>query len=106
MGVYLATPDTQKNIVSKECPHQRIKFTLCEMQGWRREMEDAAICETDVGNGNALFAVIDGHGGPEVSIFVRDIFISTLINTKEYESGNYAQALYETFQLVDLEIAS
>ena len=26
-------------------------------------MEDAAICEVDIGDGNALFAVFDGHGG-------------------------------------------
>lgn len=26
-------------------------------------MEDAAIHETDIGDGNALFAVFDGHGG-------------------------------------------
>ena len=26
-------------------------------------MEDAAISEVDIGDGNALFAVFDGHGG-------------------------------------------
>lgn len=26
-------------------------------------MEDAAITEVDIGDGNALFAVFDGHGG-------------------------------------------
>ena len=26
-------------------------------------MEDAAIHETDIGDGNSLFAVYDGHGG-------------------------------------------
>lgn len=26
-------------------------------------MEDAAIHEVDIGDGNALFAVFDGHGG-------------------------------------------
>lgn len=26
-------------------------------------MEDAAIHETDLGDGNSLFAVFDGHGG-------------------------------------------
>lgn len=26
-------------------------------------MEDAAIHELDIGDGNALFAVFDGHGG-------------------------------------------
>ena len=31
--------------------------------GWRKNMEDAAIHELDIGNGNSLFAVFDGHGG-------------------------------------------
>ena len=44
MGTYLAQPITEKNLISKESPSRGIKFTLCEMQGWRREMEDAAIC--------------------------------------------------------------
>jgi serine/threonine protein phosphatase PrpC len=32
-------------------------------KGWRRSMEDAAICQLDIGNGNSLFGVFDGHGG-------------------------------------------
>ena len=32
-------------------------------------MEDACICELDIGNGNALFAVFDGHGGTLESQF-------------------------------------
>lgn len=31
-------------------------------------MEDAAIHEPDIGDGNALFAVFDGHGGSFNSI--------------------------------------
>ena len=31
--------------------------------GWRKNMEDAAIHEVDIGDGNSLFAVFDGHGG-------------------------------------------
>ena len=31
-------------------------------------MEDAAIHETDIGDGNGLFAVFDGHGGNHPSI--------------------------------------
>ena len=26
-------------------------------------MEDAAISELDIGNGNSIFAIFDGHGG-------------------------------------------
>jgi serine/threonine protein phosphatase PrpC len=31
-------------------------------------MEDAAICELDIGGGNSLFAVFDGHGGTSLLI--------------------------------------
>ena len=31
--------------------------------GWRKNMEDAVIHQLDIGDGNALFAVFDGHGG-------------------------------------------
>ena len=30
-------------------------------------MEDAVIHQLDIGDGNCVFAVFDGHGGPEVS---------------------------------------
>lgn len=33
------------------------------LSGWRKNMEDAAIHQLNIGDGNALFAVFDGHGG-------------------------------------------
>ena len=41
-------------------------------------MEDAVIHEPNIGDGNALFAVFDGHGGPEVSKYVSENFINVL----------------------------
>jgi hypothetical protein len=50
-------------------PTSDIVFVKCRVNlkllslGWRRYMEDAAICEADFGDGNSLYAVFDGHGG-------------------------------------------
>lgn len=37
-------------------------------------MEDACIHTLDLGDGNSLFGVFDGHGGFEVSKYVGQIF--------------------------------
>lgn len=47
-----------------------MRWCCTEMQGWRGSMEDSYIGELDVGDGNAVFGVFDGHGGKEVALFV------------------------------------
>lgn len=68
MGVYLSEPETSKNTVTGS--KGPLSFCCSEMQGyywfeagWRKNMEDAAIHTPDIGDGNGLFAVFDGHGG-------------------------------------------
>ena len=61
MGVYLSEPNTAKDV--KEGSGNGVTFCKAEMQGWRKNMEDAAIHECDLGDGNSLFGVFDGHGG-------------------------------------------
>ena len=72
MGPYLAQPITDKHTLKNESNKTKIKYSFSEMQGtlqmnsgWRRNMQDAAIHETDIGDGNSLFAVFDGHGGKQ-----------------------------------------
>ena len=43
-------------------------------------MEDASLAVTNIGDGNSLFGVFDGHKGPEVAIFVKNNFIKNLIS--------------------------
>lgn len=69
-------------------------------------MEDAAIHELDIGDGNSLFAVFDGHGGPEVSKFVAKIFVPLLKSCPEYLAKKYVEALDITFKKVDQQILS
>jgi len=52
---------TEKQI--KEGTGKGFSFCMAEMQGWRKSMEDASIYEVELGDGNSLFAVFDGHGG-------------------------------------------
>jgi len=52
------------------------------MQGWRKQQEDAHIAETNLTpDGNSIFAVFDGHGGKEVSIFVKNHFVKELVKS-------------------------
>ena len=74
MGVYLSEPNTTKNTIKGQLG--KISFCSTEMQGiifynlgWRRNMEDAAIHELDIGDGNSLFAVFDGHGGTIIFLY-------------------------------------
>lgn len=68
MGVYLSEPNVTKN--TKLGSNQHLSFVSVEMQGinwlsvgWRKTMEDATVHILDLGDGNSLFAVFDGHGG-------------------------------------------
>lgn len=50
---------------------EAVVFAACGMQGWRDAMEDAHICEIldpDLFPDIVLLAVLDGHGGKDVSL--------------------------------------
>mmetsp|Transcript_29379 Transcript_29379/g.44371 ORF Transcript_29379/g.44371 Transcript_29379/m.44371 type:complete len:92 (+) Transcript_29379:135-410(+) len=71
------------------------------MQGWRGNMEDSHIADLDIGDGNSLFAVFDGHGGPEVAKFVQNHFTKNLISSAAYKRKDYKLALENTFLKMD-----
>lgn len=61
-----------RKLTSISCRAPKDKCLLCLAKcrvldvtiiGWRKNMEDAAIHDVDIGDGNSLFAVFDGHGG-------------------------------------------
>ena len=78
-----------------------MKIGVCEMQGWRKTMEDAAIVLPNYEKNTSLFGVLDGHGGSIISEFVSVNFKNILIRTESYKKGNYEQALSETFLIMD-----
>lgn len=71
------------------------------MQGWRKSNEDAHIHNLDLGDGNSLFAVFDGHGGEQVAMFCEKWMPQMLVENEEYKKKNYARALEETFVEID-----
>jgi protein phosphatase 1G len=79
----------------------KMKIGVCEMQGWRRTMEDAAIVLPNFDKKTSLFGVLDGHGGSIISEFVSVNFKNVLVRTNSYKKGNYEQALTETFLIMD-----
>ena len=78
-----------------------MKIGVCEMQGWRKTMEDAAIVLPNFEKNTSLFGVLDGHGGSIISEFVSVNFKNVLVKTKSYKDGKYEQALSETFLIMD-----
>ena len=91
--------NTEKTTYNKEISNMRIG--VCEMQGWRSTMEDAAIVLPNFDKNTSLFGILDGHGGSIISEFVSVNFKNVLIKTKAYNKGEYAQALVHTFLIMD-----
>lgn len=63
-------------------------------------MEDA-ILYTEITDEIYLFAVCDGHGGPEVSRFVAQNLTKTLSSDQDFKNRNYSKALTNTFRKLD-----
>ena len=81
-----------------------MRFVSSSIRGWRPTMEDEHICSLDLGDGNSLFGVFDGHGGRFVATFIKDEFEKELLNCEAYKTKNYPQALRDTFMNVDMMI--
>ena len=78
-----------------------MKIGVCEMQGWRGTMEDAAIVLPNFQPNTSLFGILDGHGGSIISEFISVNFKNVLVKTNFYKKGDYAQSLVQTFLIMD-----
>ena len=91
-----------KTKITYDFENEYFKIGACEMQGWRKTMEDAAIILSNFDKKNtSLFGILDGHGGSIISQFVAYNLKALLIRTESYKNGNYEQALIESFLLMD-----
>jgi len=101
MGEFLSAPIKDKEFEDGE--NSFIKFGVSGMQGWRKRMEDLYICQLNIGDKKQydVFGVFDGHGGKEVSQFVKNHFIDELQQNQNFKNNNIREALTETFIKMD-----
>ena len=100
MGPYLGTPNTEKDSENGET--DQFKWGATSMQGWRKSQEDSHIANTSLPDGVAVFGVFDGHGGKEVSIYVKEKFCKELVKLPEFKSKQYGEALRSCFRRMDV----
>jgi len=87
MGPYLGTPNKEKDSEQGEGEH--VRYGATSMQGWRKSQEDSHIADCDIAENISVFGVFDGHGGKEVSIYVKKHFTNLLTSDANFKKGNY-----------------
>ena len=98
MGEFLSSPNKEKDSFDGE--NKFVRFGSSAMQGWRYRMEDAHIYSLNNSNLD-IFGVFDGHGGKEVSQFVKNHFIQEFMNNQNTKYDNISNSLIETFLRMD-----
>lgn len=99
MGADSSKPDTKK--ITEEGETADLAYAMASMRGWRQQMEDTHICQPNIAPDVHLFAVFDGHGGPEVARFCQLRFHEELAANENFRNGDYKKALEETFLRMD-----
>ena len=97
MGETLIKPVKEKELEDKD--YKILKYGAGNMQGWRLKNEDAHICE-EIDKKYYIFGVFDGHGGPEVALYVKNHFIEEFKKNKNFKI-NFGKCLEETFYKLD-----
>lgn len=98
----------QKPILTKKTSVNTLdNFTItsCEMQGWRKNMEDSLLSK-QLSDEVHLTAVCDGHGGPEVSALVAKLLPDYLLKDPDFKSKQYSKAFVNVFKKIDEFICS
>ena len=106
MGAFLEKPKTEKITAHGEgCG---IRYGVSAMQGWRMEMEDAHVCETNFKlKDYSFFGVFDGHAGPKVSQYCSVHLLDNILECldsgkdKELTDGKVKKAIHDGFLQLD-----
>ena len=98
MGEFLSSPNKEKDSFDGE--NKFVRFGTSAMQGWRYRMEDAHLNQLN-NNNYDIFGVFDGHGGKEVSQFVKNHFIQEFMKNENTKYENIPNSLIETFLKMD-----
>ena len=85
---------------------KNLAWAMASMQGWRIDMEDDHIIMPDFTEDLALFAVFDGHGGPEVARVAGKLYPSFLKSNEFFKKKDYNRALISSFEKFDLFMMS
>ena len=105
MGAFLDKPKTEKKNHSGES--NGLKFASSSMQGWRMEMEDSDVCDTNLGRlqGWSFFGVFDGHAGTKVSKYCSEQLWGSIVkhlgNSSEPSIEEVKKALEKGFIELD-----
>ena len=98
----LKEPIKEKELTNGE--NSILRYGSCGMQGWRKRMEDSHITDISQGENERfnIFGVFDGHGGKEVSSFVKLHFTKSFLSNKRLKKDQIKQAIIETFLNMDV----
>lgn len=82
------------------------RYGVCSMKGWRPTMEDSFLVKLNIGprKSTHIFGVFDGHGGREVSNYIKNHFVEEFLNNENYEKGDIKTCLKETFLKLDKKL--
>ena len=97
----LKQPITEKELDNGE--NNILRYGSCGMQGWRKRMEDSHITDISQGENERfnIFGVFDGHGGKEVSTFVKHHFTKSFLSNKKIKNDHIKQVIIDTFLNMD-----
>lgn len=97
--VYLKSAVTEADTEGAE--GERLSYGITSVQGWRKYQEDSHIAIIDFDDETSLFAVFDGHSGPEVALYASEKLPQLIKGNKHYQMGDIEEALRDVFITFD-----